>query len=147
MDAQTIISEVGQYALNIILAILLGAFVKYGAPFLQEQLEAIKLAQLKDIIADAVAAAEEKFTGNKVGLSVRKPWVKSLLDGLGYVVDDLVDAMIDSAARSLTAATKAAEAAAKKALSDAQAPRGTGSTGEAPQSEPAAAEAAQEAQL
>ena len=114
-----IIDTAVQYGIDLFLAVCLGVFLKYVVPFVRAKLDAENLAYIKTVVATAVASAEEKFVGEKLGLSVRKPWVRALVEGLGICVDDLIDAMIDAEARALTTATKVSEQAAVAAVTDA----------------------------
>jgi len=107
-----ITSALAQHAVDFILAVLLGILIKYAIPFIQAKTESENLATLKEHIKAAVDAAEERFVGEKLGLSVRKPWVMELLEDSGYVVDNFIDALIDSAARALEKSTLILEAAA-----------------------------------
>ena len=114
-----IIDTAVQYGIDLFLAICLGVFLRYVVPFIRAKLDAENLEYIKTVVALAVAAAEEKFVGEKLGLSVRKPWVRALVEGLGICVDDLIDAMIDAAARALTTATKVTEQTALEAVTEA----------------------------
>lgn len=125
---EQLITLLADHALDLFLALLLGLLTRYAVPYIKAKTEAEDLVYIKQVVKDAVAAAEERFIGPKLGTSVRKPWVKALLEGMDIVVDDFIDAMIDAAARSLTATTKIVTAAATKAVEEATDGRVTAET-------------------
>lgn len=116
---EQMIQLLAEHAIDLFLAIILGLLTRYAVPYIKSKTEAEDLAYLKEVVKDAVASAEERFIGPKLGTSVRKPWVKELLEGMDILVDDFIDAMIDAAARALTEGSKVVVAAAKDAVQEA----------------------------
>lgn len=125
---EQLITVLATHALDFFLALLLGILMRYLVPFVKAKTEAQELDRTKRMVNDAVAAAEERFVGTKLGLTFRKPWVKELLAGAGVIINEFTDAMIDAAARSLTQATKVVEAAAIQAVAEATDGRVTSET-------------------
>ncbi len=91
---------IGTYLLDFVLAVLLGLFMKYVVPYLKSKITTENLSFIKGWVEDLVAAAEQTITGSKMG-SERKAWVISMLEKLGIVVDDTVDALIEAAVLAL----------------------------------------------
>jgi hypothetical protein len=58
------------------------------------------LSFVKTWVDSLVAAAEQTITGSKMG-TVKKMWVISSLEKLEIVVDDTVDALIESAVHAI----------------------------------------------
>lgn len=87
---------IGTYILDFVIAVALGLFIKYAVPYVKSKITAENLSFIKTWVESLVAAAEQTITGSKMG-STKKAWVISMLEKLDIVVDDTVDALIESA--------------------------------------------------
>jgi hypothetical protein len=90
----------GTYLLDFVLAVILGLFIKYAVPYIKSKITAENLSFIKTWVENLVAAAEQTITGSKMG-ATRKAWVKTMLEKLGIVADETVDALIESAVLAL----------------------------------------------
>lgn len=94
---------IGTYLLDFVLAVALGLFVKYAVPYIKSRITAENLSFVKTWVESLVAAAEQTITGSKMG-AAKKAWVITALEKLGVVVDDTVDALIESAVHAMNSA-------------------------------------------
>lgn len=88
------------YVLDGILAIALGAFLKFGIPYIKSAINVKNLAFITEWVNKAVAAAEQTIRGTKMG-EKRKEQVISFLEKMGIVVDDAVLTIMEAAVKSL----------------------------------------------
>lgn len=93
-------NEIIQYTIDAMLVLILGIITKNLIPYIKTVLEEKAETYVKNWVKTAVAAAEQTITGSQMG-AVRKAWVIKLLEGLGIVADEAVDAMIEAAVKAL----------------------------------------------
>jgi hypothetical protein len=91
---------IGTYLLDLALTVALGLFIKYAVPYIKSRITMENLSFVKTWVDSLVAAAEQTITGSKMG-TVKKMWVISSLEKLEIVVDDTVDALIESAVHAI----------------------------------------------
>jgi len=91
---------IGKYILDFVIAVALALIIKCGVPYIKSRITAEKLNFIKTWVESLVAAAEQTIKGSKMG-PTKKAWVISMLEKLGIVVDDTVDALIESAVLAL----------------------------------------------
>ena len=84
------------YIMETLIALLIGIFTKFFVPYIKSQITAQKFSFVKTWVDSLVNAAEQKIQGSKMGAD-KKKWVVDMLEKLGIVVDDSVDALIESA--------------------------------------------------
>lgn len=93
----------GTYLLDLLIAVALGLFIKYAVPYTKSKITVENLSFVKTWVDNLVAAAEQTITGSKMG-SAKKAWVIEALGKLGIIVDDTVDALIESAVYAINSA-------------------------------------------
>lgn len=84
------------YITQALVLILIGVITKFLVPYVKSQITTQKLSFVKTWVDSLVNAAEQKIQGSKMGAE-KKKWVVDMLKKLGIVVDDSVDALIESA--------------------------------------------------
>ena len=94
------LDTIAKYALDGILAVTLGFFLKYGIPYLKSLATSKNLSFISEWVNTAVNAAEQKIQGSGMGIK-KKEWAVKLLEQVGIVVDDTVDAMIEAAVKAM----------------------------------------------
>ncbi len=105
----------GIYALDVILITGLVLYVKYVAPYITKIADVKNFDFISGWVDKAVFAAEEKIKGSKLG-NERKEWVIDLLESVGIITDNAVDALIDAAVKAMNEANKTIQDAANKAI-------------------------------
>lgn len=105
--------NVGEYALEAIIGIVIVIITRYFIPFIKGLIAKIDSEQIQALIDSAVHAAEQVIRGSKMGAE-RKEWVVNLLDGAGVIVDEMVDAMIEAAVKAMNDALDKASDAIKE---------------------------------
>lgn len=84
------------YIMEALIALFIGIITKFLVPYIKSQITTQNLSFIKTWVDSLVNAAEQKIQGSKMGVE-KKKWVVSMLENLGIVVDDSVDALIESA--------------------------------------------------
>lgn len=84
------------YITQALVLILIGVITKFLVPYVKSQITTQKLSFVTTWVDSLVNAAEQKIQGSKMG-DEKKKWVVDMLKKLGIVVDDSVDALIESA--------------------------------------------------
>lgn len=84
------------YITQALILVLIGVITKFLVPYVKSQITTQKLSFIKTWVDSLVNAAEQKIQGSKMG-DEKKKWVVDMLKKLGIVVDDSVDALIESA--------------------------------------------------
>lgn len=84
------------YITQALVLILIGVITKFIVPYVKSQITTQKLSFVTTWVDSLVNAAEQKIQGSKMG-DEKKKWVVDMLKKLGIVVDDSVDALIESA--------------------------------------------------
>ena len=102
--------NLGRYAIDALLAGLLGIIIRYGIPCIKSLVTQSRFAFLKKWVQTAVMAAEQKIRGSKMGQE-KKAWVVSLLEKVGFAADETVDALIEAAVKYMNDAAAQAETA------------------------------------
>lgn len=109
--------EISTYLLNFILLLVLFIFTKRIIPFIKNQIKSDNLQFIKSWVDTAVAAAEQKIKGSKLGAE-RKKFVIEMLESLEIIVDDAVDNMIEAAVFALNASVDTGEKVVITAVED-----------------------------
>ena len=86
--------------LSIVFALVIVVISRYFIPYLKTRLEKEGQEQLVEIIENLVQAAEQIFSGEKMGKQ-KKEYVVKALAADGIEVTESVNAMIESAVYSL----------------------------------------------
>lgn len=84
------------YITQALILVLIGVITKFLVPYVKSQITTQKLSFIKTWVDSLVNTAEQKIQGSKMG-DEKKKWVVDMLKKLGIVVDDSVDALIESA--------------------------------------------------
>ena len=107
----------GTYILDAILIVGVGLilYVKYAAPYITNMADVKNFDFISAWVDKAVTAAEQKIKGSELG-EERKEWVINLLESLGIIVDDAVDALIEAAVKAMNDANKTIQDAANEAI-------------------------------
>ena len=93
-------NEILNYALYIIMSVAVVVVTRYLVPYLKSRLEKDGQEQLIQLIENLVQAAEQIFSGKKMG-EQKKEYVVSALAGKGIEITEPINAMIESAVYSL----------------------------------------------
>lgn len=93
-------NEILNDAIYIIMALAVVIVTRYLVPYLNSKLAAAKQDTLAKLIENLVQAAEQLFTGEKMG-EQKKSYVVNALAKDGVEITESVNAMIESAVYSL----------------------------------------------
>ena len=105
----------GTYILDAILIIGLTLYVMYAAPYITSIAKVKNFDFISGWVDKAVYAAEQKIKGSELG-EERKEWVINLLESLGIIVDDAVDALIEAAVKAMNSTNETIQDAANEAI-------------------------------
>ncbi|MGI6168592.1 MAG: phage holin, LLH family [Christensenellales bacterium] len=89
-------SSIGMYVIQALVVVLCGVLLRYGVPYIKALIAWEDLSYIKEWVDRLVRAAERVVSDSGLG-EQRKAWVVEQLKGLNIVVDEGVDALIESA--------------------------------------------------
>lgn len=93
-------NEILNNALYIIMSLAIVIVTRYLVPYLKARLSAANQEELIQLIENLVQAAEQIFSGEKMG-EQKKEYVVNALSEKGVLITESVNAMIESAVYSL----------------------------------------------
>ena len=93
-------NEILNNALYIIMSLAIVVVTRYLVPYLKARLTAAEQEGLIQLIENLVQAAEQIFSGEKMG-EQKKEYVVNALSEKGVLITESVNAMIESAVYSL----------------------------------------------
>ena len=105
----------GTYILDAIILIGLILYVRYAAPYITSIANVKNFDFVSGWVDKAVDAAEQKIKGSGMG-EERKEWVINLLNSIGIIADDAVDALIEAAVKAMNDTNKTIQDAANDVI-------------------------------